>query len=121
MILPYPISTNRYWRTFRGITTVSREAKAYKAEVARIAQASGCLKLSGDVGIHITLYPKANQDGSANKRVLDLDNCLKVVLDALQGVAYDNDRQVKQIVAQYGKTPRKDGAVLVFVKPLQAG
>ena len=94
MILPYPISTNRYWRTFRGMTVVSKEAKAYKEQVAQIAQLSGCMKHNGNVSIDITLYPKRNKDGSPNAKVIDLDNCLKVVLDALQGVAYDNTNRL---------------------------
>ena len=51
IILPYPISTNRYWRTFRGMTVVSEEAKAYKKQVAQIAQLSGCIKHNGNVSI----------------------------------------------------------------------
>ena len=94
IILPYPISTNRYWRTFRGMTVVSEEAKAYKKQVAQIAQLSGCIKHNGNVSIDITLYPKRNKDGSPNAKVIDLDNCLKVVLDALQGVAYDNTNRL---------------------------
>lgn len=114
-MLPYPISANRYWRTFRGMTVVSSEAKAYKQQVAQIAQSSGCLKVSGDVAVYVVLHPKKNKDGSASKTVMDLDNCLKVVLDALQGVAYDNDRQIKQLVAKYG-TAVDGGAVLVDVQ-----
>ena len=116
IILPYPISTNRYWRTFRGMTVVSEEAKAYKKQVAQIAQLSGCIKHNGNVSIDITLYPKRNKNGSANAKVIDLDNCLKVVLDALQGVAYDNDKQIKCINARYGQEPKDDGAVGVMIE-----
>ena len=117
IILPYPISTNRYWRTFRGMTVVSEEAKAYKKQVAQIAQLSGCIKHNGNVSIDITLYPKRNKDGSANAKVLDLDNCLKVVLDALQGVAYDNDKQVVALTAKYANEPKENGGVKVCIEP----
>ena len=116
IILPYPISTNRYWRTFRGMTVVSKEAKAYKKQVTQIAQLSGCIKHNGNVSIDITLYPKCNKDGSTNAKVMDLDSCLKVVLDALQGVAYDNDKQIKRINARYGQEPKDDGAVGVMIE-----
>ncbi|MEY4080434.1 MAG: Endodeoxyribonuclease RusA, partial [Actinomycetota bacterium] len=33
----------------------------------------------------------------ASKVILDLDNCLKVALDALQGVIIENDNQIKEI------------------------
>ena len=117
MILPYPISTNRYWRTFRGMTVVSEEAKAYKKQVAQIAQLSGCIKHNGNVSIDITLYPKRNKDGSASKVRLDLDNCLKVVLDALQGVAYNNDKQVVALTAKYANEPKENGGVKVCIEP----
>ena len=117
IILPYPISTNRYWRTFRGMTVVSKEAKAYKEQVAQIAQLSGCIKHNGNVSIDITLYPKRNKDGSANAKVLDLENCLKVVLDALQGVAYDNDKQVVALTAKYANEPKENGGVKVCIEP----
>jgi crossover junction endodeoxyribonuclease RusA len=48
---------------------------------------------------------------------MDLDNCLKVTLDALQGVAYDNDAQIKRIVAEYGN-PVINGGVTVEVNKL---
>jgi len=54
------------------------------------------IKLVGD------LMPKLNADGSESKVCIDLDNCLKVALDALQGIAFDNDRQIRRIVATYG-------------------
>ena len=117
IILPYPISTNRYWRTFRGMTVVSEEAKAYKKQVAQIAQLSGCIKHNGNVSIDITLYPKRNKDGSANAKVIDLDNCLKVVLDALQGVAYDNDKQVVALTAKYANESKENGGVKVCIEP----
>ena len=108
IILPYPISTNRYWRTFRGMTVVSEEAKAYKKQVAQIAQLSGCIKHNGNVSIDITLYPKRNKDGSASKVRLDLDNCLKVVLDAQQVVA---------LTAKYANEPKENGGVKVCIEP----
>lgn len=115
MKLPYPISTNRYWRTFRNRQVLSREAHHYKQEVALLAKGAGCVKLDGEVQIWLRVAPKMNQDGSADKRLLDLDNCLKVVIDALQGVAYDNDKQIKYIVADYAIEPEPDGAVFVRV------
>ena len=115
MMLPYPISTNRYWRNFKGRVCISREAKAYKAECAHIAKVSGCQKTDKPVAMTIVLYPRQNADGSASKICLDLDNALKVLFDALQGIAYDNDKQIRQIVAEISHTPRPNGAVEVEI------
>lgn len=102
MLLSYPPSTNRYWRRFGSNTVVSAEAKAYKAEAKMIALcAREKLQLS-DVHLIVKLHPKAKKDGSASAIVLDLDNCLKVAIDALQGICYANDNQVKRISAEYG-------------------
>ncbi|WP_321160168.1 RusA family crossover junction endodeoxyribonuclease, partial [Neisseria gonorrhoeae] len=39
------------------------------------------------------------------------DNALKVALDALQGVAYHNDRQVRRIAADYAGEPVAGGGL----------
>ena len=36
--LSYPVSANRYWRTFRGRTIRSSEADAYKAAARAVAE-----------------------------------------------------------------------------------
>lgn len=114
--LPYPISTNRYWRIFRGDSVVSADAKAYKNTIKNIAAEKNIVPFNGNVSLQIIIYPKRNKDGSANAKVLDLDNCLKVVLDALQGVAYDNDKQIKRINVRYGQEPKDGGAVGVMIE-----
>lgn len=117
--LPYPISTNRYWRTFRNRQIVSKEAVAYKARVAAIAAENGIKPTDKTVSLTVQLIPKANKDGSASKVCLDLDNCLKVCLDALQGAAYDDDNQVEEIHAKRLKTPIAGGGLVVKVEELE--
>lgn len=46
--------------------------------------------LTGEVAMDIKLYFK-------DRRLPDIDNCLKSLLDGLQGNAYENDRQVKRV------------------------
>ena len=110
--LPYPVSANRYWRSFRSgsraVVTVSSEAKAYKQEVGLIALQARMRVMEGPVALNVTLVPK-------NGTVMDLDNCLKVTLDALKGIAYADDKQVRKIVAQYAPADGK-GGLLVSVE-----
>lgn len=73
----------------------------------------------GSVAVRLRLIPKANKDGSANKTVIDLDNALKVALDALQGIAYHNDRQVRRIVAEYADEPVAGGGLAVEIEELE--
>lgn len=116
LTLPYPISANRYWCNFRGRMVVSSEAKQYKRRVAQMAQSAGCFCLDGEIAINLILQPKAKQDGTASRVRMDLDNALKVLLDALQGVAYHNDKQIRRIVAQYSDEAVAGGAVVVRIE-----
>ncbi|WP_447546436.1 RusA family crossover junction endodeoxyribonuclease [Neisseria gonorrhoeae] len=118
LILPYPVSANRYWRIWRNRAVRSAEAAAYKSVVRRIAQEAGAMPSEGAVAVYVRLIPKANKDGGANKTVIDLDNALKVALDALQGVAYHNDRQVRRIAADYAGEPVAGGGLAVEVGEL---
>lgn len=91
LVLPMPPSTNRYWRNFRGITVISEEAKAYKAGAAESAKAQGATVLDCPVSVTVWVY--------RGRKAGDLDNRLKVVLDALQGICYANDDQIVEIHA----------------------
>lgn len=113
--LPYPPSANRYWRIFRGRATPSKAATDYKKAVAILADMT---LLDGPLALTITLHPKQCKDGSDSKVLIDLDNCLKVALDALQGIAYENDRQVRKISASYGDS-LPNGGLTISVSPLQ--
>lgn len=90
--LPPPISANRYWRNFRGRTVVSAEASAYKKQVAWIAKAQGFTPLEGEVSLTVRWY-RERKSG-------DLSNRIKILEDALQGVAYNNDSQIVRLVAE---------------------
>lgn len=114
LFLRYPVSANSYWRYFNGRVVVTSEAKDYKAHVAERARAIGTPVFEGDVKIWVTLHPKTKADGSQSKRVLDIDNCLKVTLDALQGPVLQNDNQIKAISASYGEA-RPDGGLRVVI------
>ena len=103
VMLPYPISANRYWRNFRGRMVVSSEAKAYKKQVIWTFDALGITPASNDVALSIKLHPKLTTKGVASRTLIDLDNCIKVCLDALQGVLYVNDKQVKKLTAEVGE------------------
>lgn len=87
--LPLPPSANRYWRHFRGRTVVSAEAKQYKATVAALMHEHQVDPLTGPVCVSITVYRE--------RKAGDLDNRIKIVLDAMQGIFYANDKQVREL------------------------
>ena len=93
LTLPFPPSSNRYWRsTVRAgfvRTYKSKEAKEYSALAYWTAKQQCGDPLEGDVIVRGVIYFPDRRG--------DLDNRLKVLLDALEGAAYTNDKQVVRI------------------------
>ena len=118
ILLPTPVSANRYWRNFRGRMVVSKEAQAYKQAVGWMWLAAKRRMIDGlDVHVEIQLCPKLTKGNVASKTRMDLDNCVKLTLDALNGVAYLDDSQVVSISAAIGK-PVAAGGLLVDVRTI---
>ncbi len=114
--LPYPLSTNRLWRNVRGRQVLSAEARRWKEQAGWAARAVGLRCLDGPVAVAITLHPRLTARGRVSQTRLDLDNPIKAALDALNGIAWTDDRQVTRIVAEVGH-PLPDGGLTVFVSP----
>ena len=91
--LPYPPSANRYWRVTRqGRTYISDHARQYKLNVATLARAAKLKQIDGDVVLHLDIYRPIKRG--------DLSNRIKILEDALQGIAYKDDSQIVEIVAR---------------------
>lgn len=110
LVLPYPVSVNRYWlttvnkKTGRAMMFPSKEGKGYKEHVRLIALIAGIRKpIPGLVEFRARLVP-------ANGVCMDLDNCLKVVIDALKDVAFGDDSKVYRIVAERAEADPVGGA-----------
>lgn len=88
--LPYPPSSNRYWRMWRGRMVVSTEGRAYRQAVQWRCVVAGLTKpLASPVALTLRVYRP--------RRKGDLGNRLKILEDALQGHAYSDDEQVTEI------------------------
>lgn len=116
--LPYPVSTNVYWRTaVRGriaVTYLSDKAKAYRTAVKAIV--NDVEPIDGDIQMTIRLAPKLTKKGQASKVCVDLDNGLKVAVDALNGIAYHDDKQIKRYDLAYC-APEPNGALYIAYGP----
>ncbi|WP_291810867.1 RusA family crossover junction endodeoxyribonuclease [Limnobacter sp.] len=99
ILLPYPISANRYWRHYKGMTIRSPEAMKFIRDVKLIAMAEKAQKLDGPVELNIIFHPRLTRRGQASLIRQDLSNTIKVTEDALQGVAYSNDNQIVSLNA----------------------
>jgi crossover junction endodeoxyribonuclease RusA len=133
--LPPPVSANVYWRTRvvknMAMTYVSAEAKAFKAKVAQLVHAAGLAEpIPGRVAVTLKMYPHRPLDWKTRQRKLgaawddgvrsiDLDNSIKVTLDAMKGVAFHDDVWVRQIAAERME-PDGEARVVVTITAMPA-
>lgn len=131
LVLPYPVSANDFMGSFvpkghsRPIPFVTPEAKRYKRDVAYVARAAGWREPTSrliEIGT-IILHPRTiGPSGKRTGAMMDLDNVLKVTFDALKGVVYADDKQIKRIRGpiEYGEPSNHGGLVvevLEFITP----
>lgn len=102
--LPYPPTANLYWRLMRGRIVKSTEARDYQKRVRWLALAAKVRPIDGPVVVTVVAYRP--------RRVGDLDNTLKVVIDALKGVAWHDDSQLAEIRATRLEDPADPRLVL---------
>jgi crossover junction endodeoxyribonuclease RusA len=92
LTLPLPPSGNhRNGLDTRGAKPhffATRETKAFRQYVALALKAAGVRPTSGPVSVELDVYP--NREGR------DLDNVEKTLWDALEGLAYDNDKRIRR-------------------------
>lgn len=92
VVLPSPPSANAYWRSVGARVLKSAAARKYVARAALCCIAARVKPLAGDVAVRVKWYRPAKRG--------DLDNHLKVALDALQGLCYMNDGQITRLMAE---------------------
>jgi len=117
LTLPLPPSINNYWGLRLGVSSVKKKqipmkyvthaAKDYRSTVENIIlkEYPNFHPLEGDLQIAVLIHP-------ANRRKEDIDNRLKPLLDALQGVLYEDDAQIKTLRAEL-LDPEPSGCILV--------
>src|SRR5215813_12704862 len=92
LTLPYPPTANLFWRHFRGRVVVSTAARKYRETVKHLCMLDCVQPLTGEVGMSVSVYRP--------RKAGDLDNTLKVLIDALRGLAYEDDSRIVLINAQ---------------------
>lgn len=107
-----PPSVNHiYTRSRSGRVVLSAEAMAYRG-VVRCLLGHWEPVMQGPVIVRIMVYRK--------RRHGDLDNILKALLDALNGVAYRDDSQVVEIRAQRFDDPCAPRVEIMVTQPGEA-
>lgn len=97
LVLPYPPTANKYWRVWRGRPVKSDEARNYQNAVrvrwlVTHPRGGTAAAPAGPVSVTVDAYRP--------RQIGDLDNTLKVLLDALRGIAYVDDAQVVELHAR---------------------
>ena len=113
LVLPYPPSANVYYRHANGRMLLSREGREYKTRVAvaLILTEPRPVPGRGPIGVRLDLYRP--------RKAGDADNRIKPILDALNGHAWDDDKQVAELHV-YRYDDRSNPRVEVRVWPLPA-
>lgn len=83
-----PIPKERARVTSRG-TFTPEKTRAYEAKVKLCARAASVRKIDGPVSLLLELY-------LPDRRRRDCENIQKAIQDALNGIAYQDDSQVKE-------------------------
>ena len=109
---PYPPSVNAYWLQSGKRRYISRRGVEFKKAVHQVLEG---VEGYGNqpVEVSIILYPR-------DKRLLDIDNCCKAILDSMNGVLFDDDQQVWKLTVERGQKI-KGGGCKVSVSLYQSG
>jgi Holliday junction resolvase RusA-like endonuclease len=91
LILGFPPSANGYLKRGRHGVFKTKQAISYQRAVRFHALAAGARPFRGDVRVQLVVYRP--------RKVGDLDNVLKVLLDALEGATYLDDEQIVELSA----------------------
>ena len=105
-----PPSANQWHRVVRGRPVLSRLARLYTGAVqlSALAQHAGKIEAPTEIDVEIVWY-RARKSGDVDKRGA-------VLLDALQGICYDNDSQIRRYSIERNDSDPKNARMEVTLK-----
>ena len=112
-ILPFPISVNEIWGHSGNKTYLSKRYRAWREKA--LQELSGlCMEepYAGRVRVEMRLY-------GPNRRIYDIDNMAKAVMDVLEGTLLVNDEQMDLQVMKRGHLHKPAGCVWVLITPAE--
>jgi crossover junction endodeoxyribonuclease RusA len=142
LVLPYPISANRYWASrvikekktgkWMAMTYVTPAAKEYRTAIRDIVKAAGIKQpLAGRYLLELQLFPdrpldwrtrmrKFGEVWDDSVRCIDLGNAEKVLSDALQGVVIGDDSLARRMVLDRMEPDSDPARVVVRISSMVA-
>ena len=111
--LPYPPSMNTYWRmvVINGSPRMllSKGGREYRSQVDEAWLTSGCPSIEGRLAVKIVAH-------MPDRRVRDLDNINKAILDGLKHCRlYEDDGQIDDLHVIRGEIDKKNPRVVVTI------
>jgi crossover junction endodeoxyribonuclease RusA len=112
LTLPYPPSTNRYYRNVRGRTLISRDGREYRTRAMLAVSGDGRKPPNdGRIALCMDAFPP-------DRRRRDLDNLQKPLLDAMEHAGvYEDDSQIDLLLTRRREVT-SPGRIHVLVAPL---
>lgn len=114
LFLPYPVSLNRLYRVFRGKIVPSAEATRWGKQVRFIASQKPVEVTKDNIRMEVAIHPKLTISGLPSKVLIDIDAPLKKLFDSLEGLVYENDKQIKKLYVYYAE-PIINGGLTVNI------
>lgn len=100
----------RFVSTNKGVRTYTPKDTVYYENLVKLSYKDMCgVKLNGKIRAKISAYfaPPASSSNKKKEQMLlgevgylhkpDTDNIAKIILDSLNGIAYDDDRQITEL------------------------
>lgn len=120
-----PQGKQRPRHTRKGITYTPDETRSYETQVAALYKAAKGELLEGNLKLILEIYYPIPASATKSDKVLmssnilrpgkkpDIDNVIKIIMDALNGVAYKDDAQIVCVVANkyYSYEPRTEVSI----------
>lgn len=104
-IMGRPVPYTRMTRKGKYVNKAAKKYLAYKNLVGVTARNLGIdIKKRKSVGVKVYLYGKTTSFG----RDGDVDNYLKTALDGLNGIAYEDDREIESVWAEKLRAESKE-------------
>lgn len=105
--LPWPPTVNTYYRNLNGKTLISEKGRKYRKAVADQVLVQRVKRVAGSLSVLIEAYPP-------DRRVRDLDNLAKAILDSLtKAGVWEDDGQIDDL--RIVRMPQIGGMVKVRV------
>lgn len=107
--LPYPPSINSFYHPWRGRFVMSSKGKNYKKEVWALVQKYKNIELFySKICLYIAAYPP-------DHRIRDLDNILKITLDSLKGILFNDDSNIDDLRILRKEVLSPNGKIIVAI------